>query len=824
MGHASIFATPGISSLCLSFTIAEGCQNKPHWKALEWSIPTVGGRIVLEPVEDTTGQLSRSGVVVFRDLPEWPAQPIYGQESQWLACRVVGPLPSPMAIETCPSSPLPSIAKVTMAATWETTDSTVEAAFFNNLPLDLSKDFFPLGERPRFGDVWYLTASAFARPRARVSLRVKLTNPATGGENVPMPPVNTTGNAKIRWEYWNGQRWNTLECQDGTADFTRDGEVRWEVPSSVTPCAVNGTSGVWVRARLVAGNYGEDERLVFSQEELRPLRVAATLAPPSVQSLKVTSSAQTALEAPQVIIASNNLEFATVEPSAPFQPFRRARHPERALYFGFEVPDDDHSAMVDRPLDLYFHITGAEHRTVLRDTMTPQLPALLWQYWNGKAWTAAAVGDSTASLTLPGIVSLQAGEDIAPWRESSVGAGLYWVRVLWQTGTFAGEPQLRRILLNTTVAAHVVTLRNELLGSSTGLPHQVFRTARTPILRELHLEVREPTVPSDEEAAQIRREEGDDTITLVHDPGGKLREVWVRWHEVDHLWSSRHDQRHFTVDRETGEICFGDGTKGAVPPRGANNVRLSRYQVGGGSSGNKSAGSIVQLRTTIPYVDAVVNLEPALGGHDVEDWEAVKERGSSWLRHRARAVTQEDYEDLARQASSRVAKARCYSNRDLLDDPHGHAVLPGTISVIIVPQSNDPQPTPDLVLLSCVRDFLNERRSPDTNLVLLAPEYVKVSVEVTIVASTPVSGASLVVQCERELERFLHPLTGGADGKGWEFGQQPAESDLYVLLESLPGLEYVRSLSMAAEEERPGVLQSGLFLIAPGRHRVRLEP
>ena len=109
------------------------------------------------------------------------------------------------------------------------------------------------------------------------------------------------------------------------------------------------------------------------------------------------------------------------------------------------------------------------------------------------------------------------------------------------------------------------------------------------------------------------------------------------------------------VDRETGEIIFGDDRQGRIPPAGTNNVRLRRYQTGGGAAGNKPRGTIEQLRTTVPYVDRVTNLEAAVGGQDLEDWDSLCERGSRWLRHRDRAVTAEDYED---SGQARLADCR----------------------------------------------------------------------------------------------------------------------------------------------------------------------
>jgi hypothetical protein len=72
------------------------------------------------------------------------------------------------------------------------------------------------------------------------------------------------------------------------------------------------------------------------------------------------------------------------------------------------------------------------------------------------------------------------------------------------------------------------------------------------------------------------------------------------------------------------------------------------------------------------------------------------------------------------------------------------------------------------------------------------------------------------------LARFLHPLTGGLDRNGWDFGRKPHPSDLYALLEAVPGVDHLRSLQVSESEERPGALASGRFLVYSGIHDIRL--
>jgi hypothetical protein len=824
IGHGRIFGKVDISELRLQFDIDPRRTPDDVQPTIVWWIPTPKGEVPLTPVRDTTSHLARSGEVVFDNLPEWPLHTIFHRETQWLGCRLLARLQSWAAADGERSPSLPLIRTVKLSATWEVEDTAVNQAFFNNLPLDLSKDFFPFGERPRFGDVWYLSCDVFGKPETHITLHIKLTNPASAGTSAPIPAVYTAGQPKIQWEHWNGRHWVVLECQDGTQALTQDGDIVFLIPSPFPATEVNGLAGFWIRARLVAGNYGEEERLEFSAQDQGPRRIASTLAPPSIQSIQVTSSLNVGPELPETIVTHNELAFEEVNSAVPFQPFRAALEPRRGLYLGFQVADDDQRALADRGVDLYFHVHGSQHRPSIRTSTAQGLPTLIWQYWNGRLWTAAhLVADGTESLTMPGIVSLRDCDDIAWWHESSLNAKLHWFRVLWTAGEFESSPVLRHLLLNTVLATQTFTLQDERLGSSTGLPHQTFRSARVPILHDLQLEVREPDLPSKEELARVTREEGEEAVTTIHDTLGRLEQIWVRWHEVPDFLTSSNRDRHFLVDRQSGEIHFGDGTRGLIPPVGVNNIRLRRYQTGGGAFGNQPAGSITQLRTSVPYVDAVVNLEPALGGHNGEGWESIRERGARWLRHRERAVTKEDYEDLAKLASPVVAKARCYPNLDLSMDAGGMRCKPGVVSLILVPHSTDPRPVPELTLLRRVRDFLNERRARDSELVLLAPEYVRVSVEAVVAAAAGATSANIVEQCEDEVNRYLHPLTGGPDGKGWEFGRRPHESDLYARLGSICEVDHVQSLSITLTEERPGLLGTESFLICAGALNIRLH-
>jgi predicted phage baseplate assembly protein len=266
-------------------------------------------------------------------------------------------------------------------------------------------------------------------------------------------------------------------------------------------------------------------------------------------------------------------------------------------------------------------------------------------------------------------------------------------------------------------------------------------------------------------------------------------------------------------------VSFGDGASGMIPPALTGNIRLT-YRKGGGTAGNQPAGAIAQLKSAIPYIQKVSNCEAASGGTDPETDEAMLDRGPLGIRHGGRAVTREDYEDLAMLASNEVARAKCVPLVDLTSDPDGERSKPGVISVILVPRSIDPRPRPSLDLFERVRVYLDERRQLIGQLKLVGPEYVRVDVECEITIFTPESAPQIEMAAGAAIASYLHPVSGGHDGAGWNFGREPKRSDFYGLLEDIPGVGHVRELRVSLVPDRPGSEKTGRFLICCGNYQI----
>jgi predicted phage baseplate assembly protein len=421
-------------------------------------------------------------------------------------------------------------------------------------------------------------------------------------------------------------------------------------------------------------------------------------------------------------------------------------------------------------------------------------PRLVWEYWNGQRWTELTVVDETRNFTESGTVQFIGPADMAALAKFEP-TPHYWIRVRLLHSPPDGAPLLSGVFLNAVRVVQATTVQNELLGSSGGGKNQAFQLSRGAVFPGQQILVREPERPTAEEEASIKAEEGEDAVQLRAMVDGATQ-VWVRWHEVKSLARSGARSRHYTIDRITGQVRFGDGLHGLIPPEGRDNILCEVYRSGGGASGNQPTGAINQLKTSIPYVAAVNNPVAADGGADAETLAEVQERGPQTLRHRDRAVTPDDFEWLARQAmGTRIARAKCLPNRNRDLDRE-----PGWVTVIIVPRGTEKKLVPSAELIRAIEDdfathsLATLRGEPPARINVIGPGYLPVEVVVEVrPVSLPQAGAIRQAVLSA-LDTFLHPLTGGPDGQGWAFGRDVFLSELYAAFEAIPGVEHVHNL------------------------------
>lgn len=432
----------------------------------------------------------------------------------------------------------------------------------------------------------------------------------------------------------------------------------------------------------------------------------------------------------------------------------------------------------------------------------PKEPPFVWEVWQGNLsrWATCTVEyDGTLAFNISGEVILRLP---AMAEEEFFGETGHWLRCrITSEQNYAGykvSPDIESLRVEarggTVTARHAVVVKNEVLGRSDGNPGQQFTLLNAPVL---HLEEQD---------------------VLVSDLAGQPAQTWT---PVPDFAESGPLDHHFQLDYQSGAVTLGpallqpDGTVyrfGAVPDKGVT-LRIPRYLYGGGVIGNVPARAINVMKASIPYVARVINHVPAVGGRNAQTLDDAMMRVPHALRTRTRAVTADDYEYLSAQVDG-VARARCItpnlsaaaSDVSFPGQIRALDVQPGQVSMVVLPRIEVPEGriAPDQLVLSAelrasVQAYLDERRMVGTTLEVRSPQFFWVSVT-ALIRVPPGSSRALMAEVQRRalaaLYRHLNPHLGGALGGGWPFGRPLYLSELYSLLRTVPGGDFVEDVQV----------------------------
>jgi len=464
-----------------------------------------------------------------------------------------------------------------------------------------------------------------------------------------------------------------------------------------------------------------------------------------------------------------------------FYPFGQKPQPGNALLLGF-------SSSIPLPTD-QFNIAVSLFQDALNPlvmecgTSIPPPATLAWEYWNGAQWQSLDLAsDGTRAFSQEGHV-LFAGPG-AMAQSAALGnitASLFWIRARVQSASYEVAPQVAAIRTNTISATQAITFSDEVLGGSTGIPNQTFQVANTPVMV---LDTPVQVTNSDGTKVSIL------SVRLEIDEG----QGFMVWQEVDDFYSSGPNDRVFTIDRNTGIITTGTGDNGRIPVAnqsnpGANVVARS-YRAGGGSQGNLGANAITQLQGSVPTIATVTNYDPATGGTNEESVADAKLRASLALQSKDRAVTPDDFRYLATQAPGANVKRALALALYHPDYPSGP--IPGVVTVIVVPNSPDPKPTPNQTTLKAVCAYLDTHRLLTSEVYVVGPVYRKIKVQVQLVVSASYDLATVKNTILTNLNTFFSPLQGGTAGTGWPFGGTIYYSDVYRVIIQTQGVQRIQ--------------------------------
>ena len=573
---------------------------------------------------------------------------------------------------------------------------------------------------------------------------------------------------KVVWEYFNGTGWTRLfstDEHDRTFSVPDGVSGQYEtltflIPGDIESTLVGATETFYVRARILKIN------------NLYKLQGQYVLPVIESTSLKYEYGVG---QYGQDYLLKNNLE--TLRPVqegneiTPFAPFFRTGTQAMTGYFSFET------SPVGVPVKILFDVVPTHGESQRH---------LVWEYSCGDKWKPLNLIDETGQLTRTGIVTYTIPPDIR--RVRLFGRERFWLRLVAEDGfdNEDAEPLiLNRIRMNVTPVREVGNRRLEFFsmelyqpGIRLDLPDKNITEAEVWVDERGGLNRAEEELLRESE--DLEEEFGDE---------GELLHSWVRWQRVGDFYTSEPEDRQFILHRYTGQIEFGDGKRGRIPPpSNEENVRV-RYVTGGGAYTNLPVGSIDRMDRAIGFINRVENVSPLAGGCDPESPEQGIRRETEALCHQNRAVTMQDYESLAMRASREISRVRCFSGYD--GEGRNRA---GAITLVVVLEDYDGEMLHFTELKDQVSQYLKVHVHPALTapgrLYVVPPEYV----ECRLYVELTVADLGRVFRVKKELEervaKFLDPIRGKG-GVGWEIGEFPNTIRIQNEISDIRGISYI---------------------------------
>jgi hypothetical protein len=302
-----------------------------------------------------------------------------------------------------------------------------------------------------------------------------------------------------------------------------------------------------------------------------------------------------------------------------------------------------------------------------------------------------------------------------------------------------------------------ITIRDEIIGSSTGTANQAFPLKYPQVINAPSLGFATIQVSVNEGAGFELWSDGTQSTEDTPESGK--------------YYTTEVDENNVTT------IVFGDGISGKIPTVGVDNLKAT-YRVGGGFHTNVGAGTIKVLQSSLIGVKTVTNIIAATGGVDRESIEETRSLAPKSHRSSSRAVTKADYETLSKTIPG-VAKA----SADV--DP----VVATKVNVTIAPVGGG-VPTEDL--RQSVFSLLDDLKIIMTQVDIKDPLYLTANLELKVNVQDGFTQAEVKTYVDEAVTNLFA-------FSNRDFGQGEFISRLYQVLNPLLGVRFIEITRLSIE-------------------------
>lgn len=662
--------------------------------------------------------------------------------------------------------------------------------------------FFPFGERPTImQEVYFVSEEVLGKKNAQIHLSFDLEYGKFEIENqIEQPGYNwktimkkTDFNVEpeydititqVVWEYYNGTGWTRLfpsriyeDLFHAESEHFQEITINFRCPSDIEPFLVGSVTSYSIRARVM--------------KMANLYKMKGNYISPCVSRVRFKYEYRDNTIVPDRFVMKHNLEQYVYHKRTlafseqPIDLLLESEETAKSVFIGFQHP------IVDGPVKMML---------TLKENFMKKMPALSFTYSGKDTWSDLDLADETENMRKTGMITMMGSADFS--RKRLFGEDLFWIKISdvehayqnfgWKTPIVTG------FYMNTVGVKAIDTRKPEYFDAALGQ-------------RETEYELEGEKIHSIEvwvnEVAELRHEPArspngmygnhDRNREYEYNKDGTLKAVWVKWQEVPYFHKYLAGQRVYVVNRARGVVRFSDGTMGKQPQSGVQSAIRVQYSCGGGSAGNLSPGQIDRMVSSIGFIGEVCNFAHTIGGCDEEQMEVAAARAAARLRHTNRAVTAADYEAIAMEADPNIIKVKCISNYDAKGQKkYGHIALvilwrdylSGSVFFDVMRE----------IWLAHMKHYMSETLIRQQRFHIVEPVYIMLSVMVTAVVPDYDKVFDVRDQIKGCLERFLDPVAGNFDGKGWKIGESPNESQIQNVIKDIRDILYIKYIRIDA--------------------------
>jgi hypothetical protein len=153
----------------------------------------------------------------------------------------------------------------------------------------------------------------------------------------------------------------------------------------------------------------------------------------------------------------------------------------------------------------------------------------------------------------------------------------------------------------------------------------------------------------------------------------------------------------------------------------------------------------------------------------------------------------------------RIQSAKCLPQKRVVNSELSQAF--GHVSLVILPETEKPEttlakpilPKPSPLLCKILEIWLDQRRLLTTHVHVVEPAYIKFKLRAWLHLNHDADSQDVLEQATRQTEAFFAPTTDSHNRTaiGWTLGRNIYVSELYELLDRLPGVDYVEGIILA---------------------------